>query len=76
MEIPGRVRSGVVVLEGGASLPEGAAVIVSCPDAVLAPASRPARRVELPLVLSKHPGSVLLTAERVAELLDEAHVSS
>lgn len=76
MNIPGRVRSGVVVLDGGASLPEGTPVTVSCADEAVAGASRPARRVELPLISSKHPGTLPLTAERVAELLDDAHVSA
>ena len=30
-----------------------------------------ARRVKFPLVRSKHPGSVRLTADRIAELLEE-----
>lgn len=45
-----------------------------------APASRAmrGRNLKFPLVRSKHPGSVPLTSERVAELLDaeDAHVSS
>ena len=60
-----------MVLEGNSKLPEGAAVIVSYP----APAERvPAvekKRVQFPLVRSAHPGSVHLTGERIADILDE-----
>jgi hypothetical protein len=34
------------------------------------------QRVEFPLVRSQHPGTVDLTAERVAELLDNEDVSA
>jgi hypothetical protein len=75
MEIPGRVHNGVVVLEGELPLPEGAAVTVfySAPSRVDPP--KPRRRVRLPLVPSNRPGSRPLTAERVAELLEEQDVS-
>lgn len=72
MEIPGHVHNGVVVLEGGVSLPEGTAVVVSCgalPKTQAAAGSR--RRVQLPLVRSDWPGSRTMTADRVAELLEE-----
>lgn len=74
MNIPGRVKNGVVVLEDGRILPEGSAVTVSCPDELHPPSNGRKRRVSLPLVPSDRPGSVSLTAERVAELLDEADV--
>lgn len=77
MNIRGRVRNGVVVLEPGLVLPEGAMVTVSCAENQ-APAIRNSRRqqVRLPLVPSDRPGSVSLTADRVAELLDDADVST
>lgn len=74
MVIPGRVKNGVVVLEGGPALPDGIEVSVSCdlPTAITPPCER---RVKFPLVCSKRPGSLKLTAERVAELLEEGDVS-
>ena len=75
MELRGRVHNGVVVLEGELPLPEGAVVTVSytAPSRVGPPDSR--RRVRLPLVPSDRPGSRPLTAERVAELLEDEDVS-
>lgn len=70
MVIPGRVRNGVVVLEGGATLPEGTTVKVSCPVRVgRKPGKR--KRVRLPLVDSEHPGTLPLTNRRSAEILEE-----
>ncbi len=72
MVIPGRVQNGVVVLEGGPVLPEGAPVTVSWDHA---PRPTP-QRVEFPLVHSEHPGTLNLTNERIAEILDEEDVST
>ena len=71
MKIPGRVRNGVVVFEKGASLPEGAAVVVVYPAA--SPESQPPqqKRVQFPLVRSAQPGSIDLTNDRIAENLDD-----
>lgn len=75
MVIRGRVEKGVVVLLDDASaLPEGAEVIVSYPAApkeTETPESRKGKRVQLPLVPSKRPGTRRLTADRVVEILDE-----
>ncbi len=71
MVIPGRVHNGVVVLEGEVSLPEGAEVVVSCGRAPSAQPTTPGQRVEFPLVHSEHPGTLNLTNERIAEILDE-----
>lgn len=74
MQIPGRVQNGVVILEGGPPLPEGAEVTVSFN--VPSPLEKPKKgRVSFPLVRSTHPGTVRLTADRVAELLEEDDVS-
>jgi hypothetical protein len=71
MVIPGRVQNGVVVLEGGSVLPEGAAVIVSYAERG-GPIPRAERkRVEVPLIRTGRPGSVHLTNDRIAELLEE-----
>ena len=74
MEIQGRVHHGVVVLEGEPELPEGMVVTVSFPNPP--PPERPdvRQRISLPLVLSD--GSLRLTAERIAEILDEDDVSA
>jgi len=76
MEISGTVRDGVVVPQAGACLPEGAmvrVVIVSVDTEHTDIAAR--RRVQLPLVKSKTPGTLNLTSERIAEVLDEEDVA-
>ena len=70
MTIKGRVQRGVVILQGGVTLPEGTEVTVSCEPALIEKPKQ-VRRVEFPLVRSKHPGTLQLTSERVAELLDD-----
>lgn len=75
MEIPGRVQNGVVVLENGAVLPEGTPVTVSCPvRASHKPRKR--KRVKLPLVESKRPGSLRLTNKRIAEIFEKEDLAS
>jgi hypothetical protein len=74
MEAQGRVCNGVVVLEGGLSLPEGTLVTVSYPGAPPAEPTKMRQAVQLPLVRSDRPGSRQLTAERVAELLEDEDV--
>jgi len=70
MELQGRVCDGVIVLEGGSALPEGATVTVTYP------AQAPGRsvlkkRIQVPLVRCKHPLPAPLTNERIGEILDE-----
>jgi hypothetical protein len=74
MEIPGRIHNGVVVLEGSSELPEGAAVTVTYPPLRPVVNSCEKRRVQFPLVRSANPGSVNLTNERIAELLNDEDV--
>lgn len=57
MQISGRVQNGVVILEGGPPLPEGAQVTVSF-NALSSMEERMKERVSFPLLHSKHPGSV------------------
>ena len=77
MEIfAGRVQNGVVVLDDGQSLPEGAIVTVSYPAAPPTVPTDSPQRVQLPLVPSDRPGTLPLTSERVAEILDDDDVSS
>jgi hypothetical protein len=70
MEIHGRVCNGVVVLEDGASLPEGAEVTVSYGPAPIENAPAAKRRIEVPLVRTGEPGTLHLTGERIAQILD------
>jgi hypothetical protein len=69
MVVRGYVRNGVVILDGEPALPEGAAVTVSCAEPTVQ-SSAMKRRIEFPLVRSAHPGSVSLTGDRIAEILD------
>ena len=75
MGFAGRVHRGVVVLDGDVSLPEGMAVIVSPqqerPGGSAAVAGVGGRRVQLPLVRSDRPGTLTLTNDMIAEVLDE-----
>ena len=74
MELLGRVQNGVIVLEGEPSLPEGALVTVLY-SGVPTPQQPGTRRpVQLPLVRSDKPGSRRLTADRLAEILDDDDV--
>lgn len=68
--MPGRVRNCVVVLEGGAELPEGAAVTVSYQASPALTPTGGKKRIEVPLVRTDQPGSVDLSGERFAEILD------
>ena len=72
MEIQGEVRNGVVVLDSGYTIPEGTSVVVSIPPQHT---EKRRKRIELPLVPSDQPGSVNLTAQRVAELLEQEDAS-
>jgi hypothetical protein len=77
MELSGVVQNGVIVLTSGVSLPEGTPVRVSC-DIVPGPSS-PAtdqNRVTFPLVHTGEPGSINLTNDRIAEILDEEEAAS
>lgn len=75
MQIHGRVHNGFVVLEGGISLPEGTEVVVLCSVAPAEAGDGHKKRVEFPLVRSKHAGTVNLANERIGELLVEEDVS-
>jgi hypothetical protein len=69
MKILGHVANGVVVLDGQARLPEGASVTITC-DVSAKPARRK-HRVVLPLVKSDRPGSLPVTSERIARVLQQ-----
>ena len=70
MKILGRVQNGVVILQGRTSLPEGASVVVVYPAPQSAQPVAAKRRIELPLVHCDQPGTVHLTGEQIAEILD------
>ena len=76
MEIRGRVHNGVVILEGGQSLPEGTIVTVSYPDPPPTTTPESGHKVQLPLVRSDRPGSLELTPDRIAELWEEDDLAS
>jgi hypothetical protein len=75
MVITGRVENGVVVLEGGSVLPEGAAVAVVYPMASETKPESEKIRIQVPLVRTGQPGSVCLTGARIAKILDEDDAS-
>lgn len=70
MDLQGRVRDGLIVLEGNPELPEGAVVTVTYP-AVKPASAGPMTRIQVPLVRCKHPLPAPLTNERIGEILDE-----
>jgi hypothetical protein len=74
--IRGRVKNGVIVLEDGATLPEGARVTVSCNTVRLRPRPGEEKRVQLPLVRTGRPGTLHLTNERIAEILLEEDLAA
>ena len=76
MVIAGDVHNGVVVLEGGITLPEGAAVTVSYPVPAVVTRAGENRRIEVPLVRTGQPGSVNLTGRQIAEILDKEDAAS
>jgi hypothetical protein len=76
MVVLGRVQNGVVVLESGSALPEGAIVTVSCGEPSIKTGTPGGARVDVPLVRTGQPGSVHLSGERIAEILDEEDAAS
>jgi hypothetical protein len=76
MNLPGRLQNGVVVLEGPVTLPEGTPVFVSERTPPVIHTAKDPKPVVLPLVPSDSPGSIDLTNERIAEILDQEDASS
>jgi hypothetical protein len=75
MVIHGRVENGVVVLNDGVSLPNGSEVTVIVPSP--SPAEpKTGVRVKLPLIPSKRPGSLHLTGDDIATLLNDDDLAS
>ena len=73
MEAFGHIQNGVVVLDPGADLPEGTRVFVSPMPAKPIVLIRPGG---LPVVLGGEPGSVDLTNERIAEILNDEDLAA
>jgi hypothetical protein len=73
MELLGHIHNGVVVLDDGATLPEGTRVSVSPvpPQPVIV--TKPG---ELPVVVGGAPGSLNLTNERINAILEEEDVAA
>ena len=76
MGILGHVQNGVVVFDCPTALPEGAAVTVLLRAGPVIRVAKNQKQVEFPLVPSSAPGSVHLTNEMIAEILDEEDASS
>lgn len=67
MELIGHVRNGVVVLDGGAVLPEGETVRIIRPTSSIETDTRLRKTAKLPFVKSNQPGSHTITTEMIAE---------
>jgi len=76
MEISGHVQNGVVVLDESVVLPEGAAVRVILRTNPVIHVSPVRKRVDLPLVKSEQPGTLDLTNDQIAELLEAEDVEA
>jgi len=75
MVVAGHVENGVVVLDGGAVLREGARVVVSELERPENRRQRQKMPAELPLVSGGLAGSIVLTNQGIAEILDEDDVA-
>jgi hypothetical protein len=64
----GIVRNGIITLDTGLVLPEGTRVRI---EVVGPTGTSPNQRVMFPLVPSENPGSVHVTNEMIAEILDD-----
>ena len=76
MDIPGRVENGIVVLEGGMKLPEGAQVVVSLrrkPNIREAPTQRP---IQLPIFDYDGPPDIDLMNDQIVEILTREDAST
>jgi hypothetical protein len=69
VELPGHVENGVIVLDGGALLPEGATVRVSLAGA-MHPRPDAGKPVVLPIFRYEGPPDIELTNDDIAEILN------
>jgi hypothetical protein len=70
MVVLGRVQNGVIVLDGDSALPEGAVVTISYGEPPAKQSSVGNSRIQVSLVHTGRPGTVQLTGERIAKILD------
>jgi hypothetical protein len=74
--LPGHVHNGVVVLDGGATLPEGAAVTILATGLRIWRKPGKKKRVRFPLIRCKRPGTLDLDNERIARILEAEDVAN
>ena len=74
MVITGSVHNGVVVPEGGITLPEGVRVQIILTDEP-EPTRKSGQRVKLPIFDSGEPPFIDLTNEQIADILDREDAS-
>lgn len=75
METFGHIQNGVVVFDGPA-FPEGTAVTIALRNIEPKSAAASKSRIEFPLVRSRNPGSVNLSCETVAALLEADDIAA
>jgi hypothetical protein len=75
MTLTGHIENGVVVLDEGMNLPEGTQVAVTPVVPLPKEPTSKARWVEFPLVRTGVPGSVDLTNQHLAEILEEEDIA-
>lgn len=81
IELSGHVENGMIVLDGGASLPEGAAVTVLVPaPAALGTSPLPTTELicepgKLPYVRGGIPGTLHLTNDMIAQIFEEEDIA-
>ena len=66
----------MVVLQAETKLPDGTPVTVVYPGVRIRRKPGKQKRVKFPLIRSEHPGTVDLTNERIAEILDQEDLAS
>jgi len=76
MELRGRVHNGVILPEDSGALPEGACVRIVIDLGPRHDEEPRGKRISLPLVRSEHPGSLRLTGEDLARILEEDDLAS
>lgn len=76
MQVSGRVQNGVVVFEQPNALPDGAAVVVTYREKPVIRFSDNPRPVVLPIFDSDQPGTLDLTNDQIADILDQEDASS
>ena len=74
MRLRGQIRNGKIVLEGHDVLPDGAEVVVDVRES--APQGNRSDKVQFPLFHSKNPGSLDLSNQRIAEILEDEELSA